>query len=157
MVSTEQVWTSLRQDLGAFFRRRVNDEHLAEDLLQETFARVHDGLGTLDQEQRLAAWVWRVARNVLADQRRGRRAPEPLAEERPAGTEPADENLNREVSGWLAVMPWARTEADADSATVKRHVMDAPAAIVAVWVSVAGMLPGAPAAYTRSAQADPPA
>ena len=39
-VSTEHAWQALSRQLRAFFRRRVTDDQLAEDLLQETFVRV---------------------------------------------------------------------------------------------------------------------
>lgn len=66
-VSTEQAWQAMSQQLRAFFRRRVRDEQLAEDLLQGTFVRVHNGLASLREPERLAAWVQRVAHNTLRD------------------------------------------------------------------------------------------
>ncbi len=66
-VSTEHAWQALSQQLRAFFRRRVRDDQLAEDLLQETFVRVHNGLASLQEQDRLAAWVQRVAQNTLRD------------------------------------------------------------------------------------------
>jgi RNA polymerase sigma-70 factor (ECF subfamily) len=65
--TTEAVWQRLSADLLRFLRRRVPDEHLADDLLQETFLRIHRSLGTLAAEDRLAAWVYRIARNVVRD------------------------------------------------------------------------------------------
>ena len=67
-VSTEHAWQVLSRQLRAFFRRRVgDDDQLAEDLLQETFVRVHNGLASLREQERLAAWVYRVAQNTLRD------------------------------------------------------------------------------------------
>ncbi len=37
----EQVWDQYRHRLRAFIRSRVKDDAVAEDLLQETFIRVH--------------------------------------------------------------------------------------------------------------------
>jgi len=65
--STETVWTHLSDDLRRFFRRRVADEHAADDLLQETFVRIHGNLDGLAAVDRLAAWVYQIARNVLTD------------------------------------------------------------------------------------------
>ena len=104
-LSAEVAWTKLSDELRAFFRRRVRDEHRAEDLLQETFVRVHDGLGGLEDEEKLSAWVRRVARNVLVDERRAA-STGPLEEE-PADEEPeaSDErNWNAEVDRWLVEM-----------------------------------------------------
>lgn len=68
--STEAVWTHLSADLRRFIRRRVSDDHAAADLLQETFLRVHRNLKTLDEADRLAAWVYQIARNVIHDHHR---------------------------------------------------------------------------------------
>jgi RNA polymerase sigma-70 factor (ECF subfamily) len=65
--STETIWTRLGDDLRRFIRRRVSDEHVAEDLLQETFVRIHRGLASLADADRLAAWVYQIARNVIRD------------------------------------------------------------------------------------------
>ncbi len=65
--STEAIWTRLSADLRRFIRRRVADDHLADDLLQETFVRVHRNLTALQEADRLAAWVYQIARNVIHD------------------------------------------------------------------------------------------
>lgn len=49
------------------FRRRVADDHVADDLLQETFLRIHRNVDKLHESDRLAAWVYRIARNVIHD------------------------------------------------------------------------------------------
>jgi RNA polymerase sigma-70 factor, ECF subfamily len=68
--STEAIWTHLSADLRRFIRRRVADDHAAADLLQETFVRVHRHIGTLQEADRLAAWVYQIARNVIHDHHR---------------------------------------------------------------------------------------
>jgi RNA polymerase sigma-70 factor (ECF subfamily) len=65
--TTEAVWSHLSADLRRFIRRRVSDDHIADDLLQETFVRVHGNIGTLRGADRLAAWVYQIARNVIHD------------------------------------------------------------------------------------------
>ena len=107
MIATEEVWRRNREGLKAFLRRRVRDEHLAEDLLQETFVRIHDGLEGLEDERRLGPWVLRIARRVLADHLRraspeGGLDPEALTED--ADDAEGDANLNAEVEGWLRSM-----------------------------------------------------
>jgi RNA polymerase sigma-70 factor, ECF subfamily len=71
--TTDAVWSHLSSDLRRFIRHRVPDDHVADDLLQETFLRVHRNVGTLQDAERLAAWVYRIARNVIHDHHR--RAP----------------------------------------------------------------------------------
>lgn len=66
-VSTQSIWTHLSDDLRRFIRRRVNDEHVADDLLQEAFVRIHGGIERLNDADRVAGWVYQIARNVIHD------------------------------------------------------------------------------------------
>lgn len=68
--TTEATWTHLSSDLRRFIRRRVADDHVADDLLQEAFLRIHRNIGTLQEADRLAAWVYQIARNVIHDHHR---------------------------------------------------------------------------------------
>lgn len=89
--STEAVWSHLSSALWRFIRRRVADDHAADDLLQETFVRVHRSIDTLEESERVAAWVYRIARNVLTDHHR--RAANPavaLGDTDPEAVEPDD-------------------------------------------------------------------
>ncbi|MCI0459481.1 MAG: RNA polymerase sigma factor SigZ [Gemmataceae bacterium] len=70
--TTDMAWAHLSADLRRFIRRRVADDHLADDLLQETFVRIHRHIGALQETDRLAAWVYQIARNVLQDHYRWR-------------------------------------------------------------------------------------
>ena len=102
--STGEVWDALRADLQAFFRARVRDPHRVDDLLQETFLKIHGGLDGLADADRLPAWVYRIARRVLADHvRAGGAEPAPLDGD-PGETSGRPENLNAEVAGWLPGM-----------------------------------------------------
>ncbi len=105
-LSTENLWTLLRDDLRRFFRSRVQDEHRAEDLVQETFVRVHDHLGEVVDADRLTGWIFRIAKNVWIDQLR-RTSPQPesdVVSETASETPDSEENFNTDVSGWARSM-----------------------------------------------------
>lgn len=74
-ISTEQAWAEMSGKLRGYFRRRVSDQHLAEDLVQETFLRIHNGIHSLKDDERLAAWVYRMAPQHAARPFPQRRAP----------------------------------------------------------------------------------
>jgi len=84
-LTPEKVWVDFGDALRTFVGRRVADPHQAEDLVSEIVVRVHRHLDTLDDQDRLTAWVFRIARNVIKDHYKamGRRrvvldaAPEP--------------------------------------------------------------------------------
>lgn len=68
--TTDAIWTHLSGDLWRFIRGRAADDHTADDLVQETFVRVHRNLASLEEVDRLAAWVYQIARNVVHDHHR---------------------------------------------------------------------------------------
>jgi len=53
--------------LRAFFRRRLNSEDAAEDLVQETLIAVHTKRATYDRSRPFSAWLYAIARYKLAD------------------------------------------------------------------------------------------
>lgn len=64
-----------------FLQRRLGDRALAEDILQEAFARSVSKLEQLDDQESAVAWFYRVLRNAVIDhQRRGAVAEQKLAQ-----------------------------------------------------------------------------
>jgi RNA polymerase sigma-70 factor (ECF subfamily) len=54
----------------ALIARSVSDQARAEELAQEVFLRVYRGLRFFRGESRLATWIYRIATNVIAEERR---------------------------------------------------------------------------------------
>ena len=99
------IWEQLSEDLRAFIRRRVPDDATADDLLQDVFVRIHERLDQLGEDERVAAWVYRIARNRIADHYRQQRPSAPLPELAAEEPEPSDVPLrNQLVGAWLAAM-----------------------------------------------------
>lgn len=103
---TDAIWTYLSSDLRRFIRRRVPDDHVADDLLQETFVRVHRNIESLQESDRLAAWVYQIARNVIHDHhRKATNSTVALADADPA--DECDDHLSQlrcRGAGWLDEM-----------------------------------------------------
>ena len=59
-----------RPEFLAFLQRRLGSRALAEDVLQETFARSLTKVSELEQEESASAWFYRVLRNAVIDHRR---------------------------------------------------------------------------------------
>ena len=57
--------------LRSSIRARVDGDETALDVLldvlQETVLRIHQNLDTLGDDERLEAWVFRIARNMIID------------------------------------------------------------------------------------------
>lgn len=66
--------------LRSFVARRVAPGVDPDDIVQEVFVRIHERLPALRDTERLDAWIFQIARNVLADSFRHRRRRDALAE-----------------------------------------------------------------------------
>jgi RNA polymerase sigma-70 factor (ECF subfamily) len=70
--SDNRSWEALAGRLRPFIARRVPSSADADDVLQEVLVRVHRGLSSLRDDDRLASWVYRIARNAIVDHVRTR-------------------------------------------------------------------------------------
>jgi len=63
----EAIWAEVGTSLERFVRRHIADPHHAEDVVAEVLLRIHQHLGTVDDDERVTAWVWRITRNAITD------------------------------------------------------------------------------------------
>jgi RNA polymerase sigma-70 factor, ECF subfamily len=91
----EQIWAEVGTSLQRFVRRQVSDPHQAEDIVADVLLRIHEHIGTVDDHERVTAWVFRIARNAVTDHyRRAARRREDL--------DAGDELLGHDTAdGWL--------------------------------------------------------
>jgi RNA polymerase sigma-70 factor (ECF subfamily) len=80
----ELLWDQYSRRLKAFIRSRVNDDADAEDILQETFIRIHRALCCQEDWDRPEAWIYQIARNLIIDHYRRRRELSEIPENLPA-------------------------------------------------------------------------
>jgi RNA polymerase sigma-70 factor (ECF subfamily) len=63
----EEIWAEVGTELDRFVRRHVADPHQADDVVADVLLRIHQHLGTVEDHERLTAWVFRIARNAITD------------------------------------------------------------------------------------------
>lgn len=68
----ESPWIDLYAPLRSFVTKRVPSGVDPADVVQEVFARIQAGLPTLRDNDRIDAWMFQIARNVIADVFRAR-------------------------------------------------------------------------------------
>ena len=64
---SELPWEELHGNLRAFISRRVRNPADVDDLVQRVLLQILKGLASLRDAERLHAWVYRTARNVIVD------------------------------------------------------------------------------------------
>lgn len=75
-----EQWRHLDAALHGFFRSRVADPQLRDDLVQDVLLRMHERWEQLREHGSIDAWAFRIARNALIDHYRRHRGSEPLGE-----------------------------------------------------------------------------
>jgi RNA polymerase sigma-70 factor, ECF subfamily len=93
----ETIWQQLSKDLHRFILGKVNDKMLADDLLHETFIRLHAHIGSLRDETRLRSWMYQVTRNVITDHYRKVKPVTEIIPESGAEEDPKDDSVMAEA------------------------------------------------------------
>ena len=94
-IDLETVWAEVGASLESFVRQRISDPHHADDVVAEVMLRIHQHLESLDDHERVTAWVFRIARNAITDHYRkvGRR--------REVVTLDVEPDAHRSADAWL--------------------------------------------------------
>ena len=66
-LNTERIWEAFHTPLHGFIRKRVSDEMVVEDLLQEVFLKIHQNGDTLQDVKKLESWIYQITRNAIID------------------------------------------------------------------------------------------
>ncbi len=66
-MTTKTVWDRYSEDIKRFILSKVKDETTSDDILQDTFIKVHTKLDTLTDTTKLKPWLFSVARYTILD------------------------------------------------------------------------------------------
>ena len=66
-MTTQDVWTNYSEDIKRFVYSKVKDKAIADDIVQDTFIKIHIKLHTLKDSAKLKSWMFSVARYTLLD------------------------------------------------------------------------------------------
>ena len=101
------AWKELEQHLRPYLARRVASPADIDDLLQDIFVRMHQGLGNLRDDERFGGWVYRIANSAIVDKARRRaRTPHAGSSDEVALGNPAeadDEGLQSDLGECVAL------------------------------------------------------
>lgn len=116
--AVESLWRTFHEQVHAFVLRRVPSAIDADDVVQDIFLRIHQGINNLRADHQVQAWVFTIARRTIADfyRKHYRRLAEthsglddlPASEESPISgnraTFAGDHSVHEEVLSWLRPM-----------------------------------------------------
>lgn len=66
-MDTKNLWNLYADDLRHFIVSKVKDAVIADDLLQDTFIKVHTKLHLLKDESKVKSWLFSIARYTVLD------------------------------------------------------------------------------------------
>jgi RNA polymerase sigma-70 factor (ECF subfamily) len=66
-MTTQQVWTKYADDLRRFIFSKIKDDAITDDILQDSFIKIHTKLHTLKDLNKLKSWIFSIARNSVMD------------------------------------------------------------------------------------------
>ena len=96
--SIESVYKTFSHRLKEFIRRRVPNDETAEDILHETFLKMHEKIDSLKDEHKLEAWLYQIARNAVVDYYRSRKQNVELSENFSEADDDKEEDAMQKIS-----------------------------------------------------------
>lgn len=104
-VELEAIFRAHQREIYVYFLRTANDEHLAEDLSQETFLRAFRSALLFRGESTVRTWLFSIARNVLAGYLRKRGQPMSELSEADVAVVQDDVATQLDIGGALQQLP----------------------------------------------------
>ena len=64
-MTTHQIWKKYAEDVRRFILSKVKNNTIADDILQDTFIKIHTKIHTLKDFTKLKPWCFTIARNTI--------------------------------------------------------------------------------------------
>ena len=104
-METALIWSKFHAPLRAFIMGKVSDSHTADDILQETFIRIHSRIDTLKDQTKIQAWVNQIANNLVMDHiRKSQKISNDEIKDEPAGELEQDDAMTEALADMVKMM-----------------------------------------------------
>lgn len=64
---TKNIWNDFHKELKNFILKKVRDEHIANDILQDVFLKIIDNSGKINNAKSVQQYIYGIARNATID------------------------------------------------------------------------------------------
>jgi RNA polymerase sigma-70 factor, ECF subfamily len=96
--NVENMWKECSGALRLFILKRVPDEAIAEDILQEVFVKIQSQIETLRDVRSSRQWLYAISRNTIVDYYRTRKDTVELPESLASEDETVDDGVVEELT-----------------------------------------------------------
>jgi RNA polymerase sigma-70 factor (ECF subfamily) len=104
-ITFNEIWLKFSHPVKDFIRNQTHNADVTDDILQEVFIKIHQNLPLLRDEERVAGWIFQIARNTVLNYFRAQKKQLENQEfhlQQPEGESHFKENdLNEIVGIWL--------------------------------------------------------
>jgi RNA polymerase sigma-70 factor (ECF subfamily) len=97
-LTVEEVHERFDAGLRRFVAARVRDPDSAENLVQDVYLKIQTRIGTLEDKEKVGAWVYGVARNAVYDFYRTRKPTQELDEIVSPTPDPTEDEMEARLS-----------------------------------------------------------
>lgn len=104
MKRSEKIWQEYHARLHAFIKNKVSDEMSVDDILQDVFLRMHNGLPSLKAVTKIQSWLFQITRNAITDYYRQQKPTVDLPEWLAATSTEASDRARQELAQCLQPM-----------------------------------------------------
>lgn len=66
-LDTQHIWKELGNEFFFFILKRVRDEEITKEILQNSFLKIHRNLASLKEESKVRPWAYQIVRNEIAN------------------------------------------------------------------------------------------
>ncbi len=66
-IETTSIWDRYSSEMYFFTLKRVKNKDLAKEILQNSFLKIHQNIGTLKDFSKVKAWTFQIVRNEIAN------------------------------------------------------------------------------------------
>jgi RNA polymerase sigma-70 factor (ECF subfamily) len=64
-METQKIWDNFNDELYFFILKKVKNKDVTNDIFQNTFLKIHKNLSSLKKEEKVRAWIFKIARNEI--------------------------------------------------------------------------------------------
>ena len=104
-ITFNEIWLKFSHPVKDFIRNQTHNSDVTDDILQEVFIKIHQNLHLLRDEERVAGWVFQIARNTVLNYFRSQKRQLENQESHQQSAEEEsyfkENNLNEMVGIWL--------------------------------------------------------